>query len=217
MKIIGKHKDYFDHLVYQYGVDEKLILDRRGIGEFKEDYINKVVGYYTGTTIKRDNAHEFPRSGLYTEGITSREVTEYLVVNGRGYPLISKYFGLNAFGGYLLATEFNCVVHKKYVYRTIYQHGTLLEEFINISKQLNRHAFIIGYRHGDYWAVVGDYKNLAEIGLSSIISPQEMYLQTVDFVSEHLTKKVEVEVIQDNKQKIVSHGFDLKTSFRGSK
>lgn len=222
MKIIGKHKDYFDYLVHQYGVDEKLVLDRRGIGEWKSEYNNSAVGGYNGITVDRDllTKELVPRSGrfvptgndVYPNG-RDYEVTTWLIVNGCGYPVVE----INRFPSvYEIVNDSNSKVIKSWFGKTeLFVSGTVVPEFIKLSTIVKRHAFIADYDCRDQWIIDGDVPILSKTGLASILEPQALYIQTVDFISENFVDKGEEISVQSDIQKVVSHGFDKKLSFRG--
>lgn len=221
MKIISQFKDYFDYLVYQYGVDEKLVLDRRGIGKFATEYNNSAVGSYTGMTISHNDVSNdpMPRSGrYYEERLTNRidevETNVWLVVNGRGYPLLRTEVYPNK---YVLADDTNTTISKRFWMRVPKNvAGTELNVFKALSMACKRHVFIAwAFNRSEHWEIDGNVPNLGELKFAKILDAQAMYLQTVDFISENFVDKGEEIAVQSSLQKIESHGFDKKTSFRG--
>lgn len=40
MKIISQYKDYYDYLIGFYGIDEKIVLDRRKFNKYNGPYIS---------------------------------------------------------------------------------------------------------------------------------------------------------------------------------
>lgn len=46
MLIIDKHKDYYDHYSYIYGVDKKVVYDRRGSNKIKDEDLYKLAPPY---------------------------------------------------------------------------------------------------------------------------------------------------------------------------
>lgn len=221
MKIIGKHKDYFDYLIHQYGVDEKLVLDRRGIGEWKSSSDNDRVGGYRGILVNRSSITKEPIPESYRSIIGENSyylkyesINRWLIVNGRGYLLIK----IGAYPNvYEFADNTNSIESRSWG-KAPYVSGTLLQEFIDLSKIVKRHTFIIqSNRRNDQWEVYGDVPVLSEIKFSSIVDPQTIYLDTVNFISEHFADKEEEIVAQSSIEKLISHGFDKKTSFRHKK
>lgn len=222
MKIISQFKDYFDYLVYQYGIDEKLILDRRGIGNYVTEHNNSAVGSYGGMNIRHKDISndDMPRSGRYYKCAfltnNHEEETHYwLVVNGRGYPMVLS--GEYPFPKLELADDTNTYETKRVWNRyPKTASGTALDVFKSLSIACKRHAFITTVdRHNGVWKINGTVPILGESSLPKLIDPQTMYLQTVDFISENFVDKGEEIAVQSDIQKVLSHGFDKKTSFRG--
>lgn len=211
MKLIGNgKKDYFDYLIHQYGEDPLVVLDRRPIGEFvnlgsvsyyKPKQVDKK--YHMSCGILRKDHKDRQRQDKY--------ISDFLILNGKSYPLAK--VGTK----YELINEENCVITNSRYFsikdETVYDYYTPKEEtlLIELSKEINRHCFIIR----DVCSVSGEFPCLSAIGIPSIKTSQEVYLETVDFIAKHFAKEGEVSVPQTNKEKIVGHGFDLKTSFRG--
>jgi len=217
MKIIGKQKDYFDYLIHQYGVDEKLVLDRRGIGQWKSERNNNAVGGYNGMIVDRKSLSSElpPRTGRFrdTEYSRDEELLTWLIVNGRGFPLVPTSTYPHR---YALADDTNSKVGQGWWKVPPFVGGTQLQEFIDLSKIVKRHVFIaaLSYRHDD-WEIAGDVPVLNDLRFGSIVVPMIMYLETVNFISEHFVDKGEEIVVQSSLEKLVSHGFDKKISFRG--
>ena len=212
MKLIGNgKKDYFDFLIHQYGVDPLVVLDRRPIGEFITKYGD---AYYANVTIDDKYAQRCSLILVETPDSTywrDRYVHYFLVLNGKKYPLVQTKTG------FTLVNASNVVVEKGWFTKKStkeirdYYYPKESSLLIELSKELKRHCFIIGPNS----TVRGIVPNLNDIGMPKIIHAQALYLETVDFISKHLAKEVEVSIPQTNKEKIVGHGFDIKTSFRG--
>ncbi len=211
MKIIGSNKkDYFDYLIYQYGQDPKTVLNRAGIGKFKKDYDNQATGFHTGIAV--DDKYRLHSSLLIKDSLYGNTyVSDFLILNGKSYPLVLASTYPHK---YALADETNTINKSRF-----YHKQTNDVDLVKLSKLVGRHAFIFSSGHSYYHegscSVLGEFPNLEEIGLAKIIDPLTMYTETVNFISSHFTDTGEVATVMDNKSKIVSHGFDLKTSFRG--
>jgi hypothetical protein len=211
MKIIGKHKDYFDFVAHQYGIDERCILDRRGIGEFSTDVCNHSIGGYNGITVPITDRVVSNWTVSYDLGIRKEtyHIDKFLVVNGRGYALVKGK----------IANEHNSEYKPLQAWRKrfdtmLIDNGEFKNVFVALSKACQRHAFVAGYKRSG-WVIEGEYPNMGEMGIAAYIDPYQMYIETTAFINEHLTKQIEVETNMSNKEKIASHGFDLKSSFRG--
>ena len=216
MKLIANgNKDYFDYLIHQYGEDPLVVLDRRRIGEFDRDYYRSVK-----VEDPKLNSHIIVKDYEDFTYWRGRYVTNFLVLNGKSYPLVKvkgEYVSLTP--KFELATTDNSYIEASRFFVTkagkpvSSEYGQYSEKLVEISKQLKRHCFTID--SNSY--VDGLVPNLGKIGIASIISAQDMYLETIDFISKHFAKEMEVSIPQTNNEKIVGHGFDLKTSFRGKK
>ncbi len=216
MKLIGNgKKDYFDFLIHQYGEDPLVVLDRRPIGEFKPDYSNSQTGSYSGKHVDKKYGN-LNSDRVYYDTISRQfeDTTIWLVLNGKVYPLVltGTYQSV-----YTIANDTNSQESSKsrwwasrYEFTTV---DTEITNFVELSKEVNRHCFIFHDYREPY--ISPEVPNLAELGLAKIKSPQEVYLETVDFIAKNFAKEMEVSIPQTNKEKIVGHGFDLKTSFRG--
>jgi hypothetical protein len=212
MKLIGNGiKDYYDYLIHQYGEDPLVILDRRPIGEFKNDYNNKATGSYSGKHVDKIYGEFKSDRGVYDRFGRLNSTEKWLVLNGRVYPVVraSDY-------KFELANEDNSteVSRSEWWFSRFdfTKTGVTIPSMVKLSKELNRHCFI--FDDGNKY-VYPTIPNLSEIGFTKVKQAQEVYLETVDFISEHFAKEMEQIVQMNDREKIVSHGFDLKKSFRG--
>ncbi len=192
MKIIGNaKKDYFDYLIHQYGVDPLVILDRRPNVDLPELHEN-VIPIPRNLSLKNQYGNQW-------------FINSWLVLNGCAYELIETSSYPSVF---VLANESNTVEY--WLSHNSTKLGVELPQMVTLSKSINKHCFIISNKH-----IITAHPNLVDLGFSKIKDPMQVYLETVDFISRHLSSKPEVAAKQTNKEKIVGHGFDLKTSFRG--
>ncbi len=210
MKILGNNKkDYFDYLIHQYGEDPLTILDRRPIGKFQEEYNNPAVGGYTSTQVDNKYAMTSARMTPTKTYTHDGRIDEFLVLNGKVYSL---FLETDYPSKYVIANDNNTLLSGSSYFVDNYavKEGVVLDKMVELHKQINRHCFVIcGNR------VQGVVPNLRELNFPSLKLPMEVYLETIDFINQHLTIKGESTTPQTNKEKIVGHGFDLKTSFRG--
>lgn len=78
---------------------------------------------------------------------------------------------------------------------------------------------------GVYKSARGDYKIserhipiLKNIGVAGLIDPLEIYLAFDEYLSKQITKNERAESVGiTDKEKVINHGFDTKTSFRGNR
>lgn len=191
MKIISKYKDYYDYLSGVYGVDEKVVLDRREGGGGSLSYF-------------LDNSHV----KLYLCGM----VYDGLYFKGSFYwgrsllflPQIKKNWG--SFGERLPGVSLEDTVW--------FEHQALGVIPYKDSEYLNRKENCpILWGFSNYWNLLcglTKYPKLVELGIPSILPAKDIYLM----LTEWLSYTPDIVDTRDDKLKILSNGFDLKTSFR---
>lgn len=175
MKIISKHKDYYDHLVSHYGYDETRVYDRR------HNVLN---------TPRYDGCIEISICGTYypVVSLKNKIYHEY-------DPNVMDHWDQDFF---------RCFKGKK---------STLNEKF--------RQPVVI-----PSWDYKYDYKKrkaetietyiipiLGNFGFPKIIDADEMYQRIYAYLG-WLKDNPEPPDNQTDKDKVVSHGFDPKSSFR---
>lgn len=205
MKIISKYKDYYDYLQGIYGVDEKLVLDRS-----------------KGST-KMFPAH----NGLHILVICGK-ILEYICFDN------TYYFGsdiaqfneakeLKNWGSYLGVKPIYFInpginpLHK-WNFERIY-YPTLSNDTYNIYpelKELYKTCPIFIY-HKNSKTIWAEFPSLQELGVNKVISAHDMWILLSEWLGARITEKEPSVPIGDDKIRIQSAGFDLKTSFRNTK
>lgn len=189
MKIISNRKDFYDYLSDIYGEDPKIVLDRR-------DYTKSQ--YQSNNTIVRLFLCDFVIEGFYRDGkyywgdmasIFSDGDEDYEKLHPNKFYIDKKYIGNGA------------------RYRSIQRSPYRSVNKINTKN--NCPILISSYKNGEYYK----YPNLQNIGINSVFSSQEVYL----LLSEWLSPKEDIVDNRTDKEKIISNGFDLKSSFRNIK
>ncbi len=190
MNILSKWKDYYDYLTGIYGVDEKIVLDRRksdalGIVDLGEMiklklYICDVL--FEGVYIKGKVYW-----GLDVLKILSKESVERFK-NKKDQSYI--WIGSNS----------------KYIWRKSESDNAIstVAKYTDLNKKEDCPIIL---QHGGQTI---RYPRLQDINVGSILKPHAIYMM----LSEYLAPKDKDDTIQTDKEKIVSAGFDLKTSFR---
>lgn len=229
MKIISQFKDYYDYKVSEYGLDEKLVFDRRdpvliaknGLfvdkNFFKEasdtDALHLVL--YVGNEL----VHLFAtKSHIYTH-FDVKNIDEF-----------KKY--QDHFGGQveLQLTDGNVITITSYLYTqnnyTLYEQlGQNRAKNIYGVKDIDTHGgkvlqwedfaqkpLLLIQRHGYNSAIMIDANPfLAHTGI--YIDPDFVWQNIVQFLSD-LKSQAEKSPEVPNDQKITNKGFDKKTSFR---
>ena len=189
MKILSKYKDYYDYLQGIRGMDEKVILDRS-----------------EGKSVKE----EFPKDGDKHVFIICGERYEIFYYNGKYYTNDQlKSQGKQAVG----ASNYGYKIHD-YVPETVKKKKWYFKWDFNERKE--DYSYIkcpivkaTGRDTGRYNDFI-EFPKLSDFNFASIISPEEMWNLLYNWQSQ----VPEHESNQTNSDKIVSHGFDLKESFR---
>ena len=236
MKIISKFKDFYDYKVAKYGVDEKLVYTRKTYCEYFERF---VIDVYTASDdriseenfnknlkenfeyFKGINFHKililgeklihlfFTENGVYThfdakkldvskgtyQSYCSKEIT---FNDGRNFEITTD-FGWNKLFSYDRKKFFSSMrIDKSDI---ILNEPMLLIELIGTSKS-SRYLYTYKFTYNP---------NLSKIGV--YIDEDFIWQSLVEFLSNKRSEK-EISPEVSNENKILSKGFDLKTSFR---
>lgn len=193
MKIISKYKDYYDYLQGVYGVDNRLILDRRN--SKRPTYYSNGIMIFTIGNINVDvlcinnkfycgEADMISLGGEKLENKDSPELISYKV----NYP---DYFNrirninisVTPWGRKRSSDKFD-------------EYAIYLNEFVGMDK------------------TALPYPRLEQYGIQKVLPPHEIWIELSNWLGQQLSKKEPTVPIGDDKTRIQSHGFDLKTSFR---
>ena len=236
MKIISKFKDFYDYKVAKYGMDEKLVYTRKTYCEYFERF---VIDVYTASDdriseenfnknlkenfeyFKGINFHKililgeklihlfFTENGVYThfdakkldvskgtyQSYYSKEIT---FNDGRNFEITTD-FGWNKLFSYDRKKFFSSMrIDKSDI---ILNEPMLLIELIGTSKS-SRYLYNYKFTYNP---------NLSKIGV--YIDEDFIWQSLVEFLSNKRSEK-EISPEVSNENKILSKGFDLKTSFR---
>ena len=190
MKIIAKTKDYYDYLQGKYGVDPKLVYDRRN------------------------------GSPMVDQNIYNRDGDTLLIaVAGILYPAIwiggSWHYDRESFKAYSDIDRKN----KTHYDWTLNNHKHLFDknylDFTDINRDLREPVLVKTLSYG--WK--NNFKEwvkpltLQQFSFHKIKSAEEVYIAISSFLG-WLVDNPPIPDKQTNREKIVSHGFDLKKSFR---
>lgn len=212
MKIISKYKDYYDYLQGVYGVDEKIVLDRRtdNIVRRHKLYFGIYEFEFVGICIN-DKLY----SGVYENETDSFWFGEDLrkFENKKSYFSIHNIFSskkdsmiciYNDHQNFILNTQpIDCNLNSIYDCPIL-----LITDYENLK-----------YARYDRLKIssnsVYTYPILKEFNFASVLNPKEIYLEIYSWLSKKITEKENKRNTKiDNNQKIESKGFDPKTSFR---
>ena len=235
MKIISKFKDFYDYKVTKYGVDEKLVYTRKTYCEYfqgffrdinidyriSEDDFNKNLKENTKVTDEK-NIHKilfigeklihlfFIENGVYTHldiknNEDLRKFTDFeyrkeiTFKDGKKFNIYTRF---KDDWEYLLSYDrkklINLNIDKDDI---ILNEPILLIEYIGKSKN-NRYLYTYKFTYNPYLSKLGIY-----------IDEDFIWQSLVEFLSNKRSEK-EITPEVSNENKILSKGFDLKTSFR---
>ena len=235
MKIISKFKDFYDYKVAKYGVDEKLVYTRKTYCEYfqgffrdinidyriSEDNFNKNLKENTKVTDEK-NTHKilfigeklihlfFTENGVYThldiknnEDLRKYTDFEYkkeiTFKDGKKFNIFSK-FG-NDWDNLLSFNRKKLITYDIDKDDIILNEPMLLIELIGKSKS-SRYLYIYKFTYNPVLSKLGVY-----------IDEDFIWQSLVEFLSNKRSEK-EISPEVSNENKILSKGFDLKTSFR---
>lgn len=201
MRIIDKNKDFYD---YFQDYDSDIVFDRRGSHILTNEELNTWVLW---SRHKADDKYFLLQIG-YTNWLILAKPTK---INQDAYGSYTvENFSLELIE---MWTDYNKSIDFKF--GEIKTHYNI--EYITSKKFNHKNTLIDDIKLGNF-----EYKNnftekspiiLNKTKLSSILNAQDVYLA----IEEWLSHKKD-DVVHDSmtdKEKIVSHGFDTKESFRG--
>ena len=236
MKIISKFRDFYDYKVAKYGVDEKLVYTRKTYCEYFESLVMDV---YTasGDRISEENFNKnlkenfeyfkginfhkililgeklihlfFTENGVYTHF----DAKKLDVSKGTYQSYCSKEITFNDGRNFEITTDFGW--HKLFSY-----DRKKLFPSMRIDKSdiiFNEPMILIEYfgeSHVKYHRSLYKFTynpNLSQMGV--YIDEDFIWQSLVEFLSNKRSEK-EISPEVSNENKILSKGFDLKTSFR---
>jgi len=205
MKIISKYKDYYDYLQGIYGVDEKLILDRT-------EGTSKMFPKHTGLHIL----------------VVCGKVLEYVCFNNKYYfnKDIEQFNETKVLNwrveerlkpkpSYIINPEIN--FKNFWNFEKIY-YPTLSYDIHNIYpelKELSKKCPIFLY-HKNSKTIWQEFPSLLELGVNKEIEAKEIWIMLSEWLGNRITEQEPIVPVGDDKVRILSAGFDLKTSFRGN-
>ena len=240
MKIISKFRDFYDYKVAKYGMDEKLVYTRKTYCEYFQVLIGNISNINIDYRISEDdfnknlkddikpidekNIHKilfigeklihlfFTENGVYThfdaknldvskgkyQSYSSKEIT---FNDGRNFEITTD-FGWNKLFSYDRKKFFSSMrIDKSDI---IFNEPMILIEYFGKSynKNLKYHRPLYKFTYNP---------NLSQMGV--YIDADFVWQSLVEFLSNKRSEK-EISPEVSNENKILSKGFDLKTSFR---
>jgi len=229
MRIKSKFKDYYDYIANMYGGgDPKIVYARDRINQLHDTgYMQYDLGFYVPDFPK---IRELPVTRHYRD--YDGWSFKWCVIAGKYYLLV----GNTGIGGWTLFTKDHStapmVLRKRY--------HLLSDEFVNpeeyfapkeaspelieLSRIVNAPVFVI---RGVQWmwkekkyslCVNSNIPILNDLGFASVIPAEIMYQDISYFLGNIINPSPDMMPEPDpamtDKERVLSHGFDLKTSFR---
>ena len=214
LRIIDKNKDYYDYLAYQADSDDGVTFDRRGSIPLRS------ADFFTMLSEHVKNHRYYYRRWFWKE-----EPAEY-----------NKFFAIRAGVKFFLIglklevdeTDFRNCILKSYkmelikIFEDFDYRGKILdivslydsEILLNLVNKKKIENIKLSELISENLSLPDRFYILKNIGIPSIISPEEIYygIETYLFSLKN-DKHCESKNLTDS-EKIVNHGFDKKTSFR---
>jgi hypothetical protein len=190
MKIISKYKDYYDYLQGIYGIDDKLILDRRDFNSIPKDRCNEKVQLIIGDKILAgyhyNNEYYFGQKRLdkLNEITKSKKVNRWDEEEGVTH--------------WILDTRLNCNI----------------KGFNNDTEFAICEYTVPKYKESVILGVKYKYPKLSDYNISFILDPHTIWLILNEYLSRKVTEGEPIVPVGDDKVRLLSAGFDPKTSFR---
>lgn len=210
MKILSKYKDYYDFQAGIFGEDQHLVLDRREGGTKTALDEDTVVTLFVGNKVVQ---------GLFKDGRFYWGKQEMEPFAQKAFDTKRKsamWWSVNS-NPNMLSFELNRPG------RTVWQYAYHLEpdDISNMNEYLipEYEKWCKPYAISLLVEGVGvfPYPKLDEIVVNRIIDAKTVWLILSDFLSLQKQEAEKTVPIGNDKLRIQSHGFDLKTSFRNSK
>lgn len=209
MKIISKYKDYYDYLQGIYGVDEKLVLDRREFcttlsfsegPAIKTFYIGEwmvqglIIGrqIYFGDDIKQFTVKKEPQPSKWYRRYFSGNKTE-----DENWAIPSNYY----------RTNLRCLKKPKFLGDN--SPTWKLDCPILLSVGLWEGANL-KLDDSDFCS----FPILTDYSIQKVFTPKEIWLLLSEWLSKRVTKNEPDVPIGDDMTRLKNAGFDTKTSFR---
>ena len=241
MKIISKFKDFYDYKVAKYGVDEKLVYTRKTYCEYYKKF---VIDVYTGSDnrISEENFNKNLKENFeYSQGInfhkilfigeklihlfftengvyTHFDAKKLDVSKGTYQSYYSKEITFNDERNFEIYTDFGYAWDKLFSYDRKKLFSSMKIDKSDII--LNEPMLLIEYFGESYNKNLKYHRSLYKFTYNPNLSQMGVYIDE-DFIWQNLVeflsnKRSEKEISPEvsNENKILSKGFDLKTSFR---
>jgi hypothetical protein len=224
MKIISKHKEYYDHLAGIYGIDEMMVYDRRS-----EFVMEKPTEFSTSS--KDINTYVFAICGniyviyYYMDKFyhTPEELIELDIALDKDgkKPLnyLHKEYRSKYYADKPALVRAQTAYNSNNKIKTNVNNDLRMPVLISVGFPCSKES-AYEYKSGKnerladktYWRL----PLLSDFKFGKYLAAEEIYKEIYTFIS-WLKDHPEIPNNQTDKEKILTHGFDLKDSFRNTK
>lgn len=202
MKIISKYKDYYDYLTGIYGIDELAVYDRtkHQLNMLEPDFNSLDPIRYDIAICNQIYVVYLYKNNFYHTVDELIELDKLLIQNNKNTIT------------WIKKSVINNIVHKHYENRFKSENKKT-----NINKKLRQPILISIYSRYNMEKHI-DWSNciLQDFKFAKYIKPEDIFKQISEFLL-WLNDNPEIPNNQTNTEKILAHGFDLKSSFRNKK
>jgi hypothetical protein len=241
MLIISKYSDYYDQISNIYGIDRKIVFNRTQTlpSSIKLNVVDEIILPFPQITISFNPVRFYndTTEKLYNM-MKEKNISSFKILSVCGKPFYIGHVNVKYDRDYRLISESKDVVISNEFEELLLEHMTgwrdenltmqpkrylerlhkeakspiimLIPEFCNIRQ----------YSYGDHiFAMEEAIPNLSKIeGFAKRYSKEQVYQDISYWISNILNESPDVQPVgkppQSDKEKILSHGLDLKRSFR---
>lgn len=215
MRIISKVKDYYDFVGKIYGEDDTIIYNRLDLSDQEYKKV-EIEAPFSKNSQVFSVPYNYYLSSIHQLIICGHVFTVYkeLSYDENSYKLVDDE---------KLASIIDDAKRYNPYCNTLdhYYKGEYVKQAADICKAAGQPVVIFCGNDRDVKTVYLSRRipNLGELGISAFYKPEELFQKIQQFIANVIRTNpdIAVPVAQDNNNKIVSHGFDLKTSFRHRK
>jgi len=185
MKIISNFKDYYDFLIGKYGIDDKVVYERICSTEQKDK------SWY------KSGIHN-PNFNLYNY--------KWFIIFFCGTAYYGHWYNSKIYYGKDAEVIPKKIKNSSFLWKMPEDRGPVRDSFKTDNNDKNNCPVLV------YEGINSLIKNpkLSDYQFGKKVIPEDAYTAIYNFLS----REKSIPDNQTNKEKIVSHGFDLKTSFR---
>ena len=210
MIITSDYKDYYDYVQYIHGYNKS------GKEYVRKDFVENAEYHIPYYFVLPYWEYSY-KTGMFLNPINGNKCyTSVLLIGEKSHVIVEEHFQVD---GNICDSKTIHVVNYNHkfckincVNKLMYQISKNSIKNIEICRKLKSPVvkFIV---HQEYLLVENKIPRLGEIGFGKIYPAEEIY-QDLSYFIDNVMYIEEKNIIMSDKEKVVSHGFDLKSSFR---